>query len=154
MRAAAILLALFVTAGAAAAQEKLRADDSQAIQRCIREKESKNEPAERCIGLIAEGCLAAPTAQSTQGQADCYRREHLVWDDILNETYRRLQGQFEGKLKTQLRDVQRAWLESRKQQCGFYHDVIKGSLAVPIGASCMNAETARRAIYLLNLLNI
>ncbi len=154
MRAVAVLLAFFVSAGVADAQEKLRADDSRAIQSCIREKESKNEPAERCIGLIANPCLDTPQGQTTQGQADCYRREHLVWDDILNETYRRLQGQFEGKLKTQLRDVQRAWLDSRKQQCAFYYDVIQGSLAVPLGASCINTETARRAIYLLNLLNI
>ncbi len=33
-------------------------------------------------------------------------------------------------------------------------DVIQGSLAIPVGASCMNTETARRAIYLLSILNI
>jgi uncharacterized protein YecT (DUF1311 family) len=153
MRLAVFLVAFFTFAGAASAQEKLRAEDSRAIQSCIKEKESK-EGADRCIGIIANPCLDTPSGQSTHGQADCYRREHLVWDDILNETYRRLQGSFEGKLKTQLRDVQRTWLESRKQQCGFYTDVIKGSLAIPIGASCMNTETARRALYLLSILNI
>lgn len=154
MKAVIILLTLLLSAQAAGAQEKLRAEDSRLIQNCIREKESKNEHAERCIGLVADRCLETPAGQSTQGQADCYRREHLVWDDILNETYRRLQGQFEGKLKAQLRDVQRSWLEARKLQCGFYRDVIKGSLAIPTSASCMNSETARRAIYLLNILNI
>lgn len=153
MRIAVFLIALFALGGVAVAQEKLRAEDSQAIQNCIKEKESK-EGADRCIGIIANPCLDTPEGQSTHGQAGCYRREHLVWDDILNETYRRLQGSFEGKLKTQLRDVQRTWLEARKQQCGFYTDVIKGSLAIPIGASCMNTETARRALYLLSILNI
>lgn len=153
MRTATLLLALLASGNAASAQEKLRAEDSRAIQSCIKEKDSKNE-SERCIGIIANPCLDTPAGQSTHGQADCYRREHLVWDDILNETYRRLQGQLEGKLKNQLRDVQRAWIESRKQQCGFYTDVIQGSLAIPIGASCMNTETARRALYLLSILNI
>jgi uncharacterized protein YecT (DUF1311 family) len=153
MKIAVFLIALFALGGAANAQEKLRAEDSHAIQSCIKEKESK-EGADRCIGIVANPCLDTPEGQSTHGQAGCYRREHLVWDDILNETYRRLQGSFEGKLKNQLRDVQRTWLEARKQQCGFYTDVIKGSLAIPIGASCMNTETARRALYLLNLLNI
>ena len=153
MRIAVFLIALFALGGAASAQEKLRAEDSQAIQSCIKEKEAK-EGADRCIGIIANPCLDTPEGQSTQGQAGCYRREHLVWDDILNETYRRLLGSFEGKLKAQLRDVQRTWLEARKQQCGFYSDVIKGSLAIPIGASCMNTETARRALYLLSILNI
>ncbi len=153
MRTAVFLIALFAFVGVANAQPKLRADDSQAIQSCIKEKES-DEGAELCIDLVADKCLETPEGQSTQGQADCYRREQLVWDDILNETYRRLQGAFEGKLKTQLRDVQRAWIESRKLQCEFYADVIKGSLAIPTSASCMNTETARRAIYLLSILNI
>jgi len=153
MRVAVFLIALFMFAGTANAQEKLRAEDSHAIQSCIKEKEAK-EGADRCIGIIANPCLDTPEGQSTHGQAGCYRREHLVWDDILNETYRRLQGSFEGKLKTQLRDVQRTWLEARKLQCGFYVDVIQGSLAIPTSASCMNSETARRAIYLLSILNI
>jgi uncharacterized protein YecT (DUF1311 family) len=153
MRIAVFLVAFFVLGGVANAQEKLRAEDSRAIQSCIKEKESK-EGSDRCIGIIANPCLETPAGQSTHGQADCYRREHLVWDDILNETYRRLQGSLEGKLKAQLRDVQRVWIESRKQQCGFYADVIQGSLAIPIGASCMNTETARRALYLLSILNI
>lgn len=153
MRIAVLLIALFVTGGVADAQEKLRAEDSRAIQSCIKEKES-DEGAELCIGIIADKCLDTPEGQSTHGQADCYRREQLVWDDILNETYRRLQGSFEGKLKTQLRDVQRAWIDARKLQCDFYADVIQGSLAIPTSASCMNTETARRAIYLLSILNI
>jgi uncharacterized protein YecT (DUF1311 family) len=147
-------LLLAVSCGAAQAQEKLRAEDSYAIQDCIKTKESNNEGAERCIGIVANPCLDAPEGQSTAGQAGCYRREQLVWDDILNETYRRLQESFTGKLKTQLRDVQRAWIESRKLQCGFYADVIQGTLAIPTGASCFNTETARRAIYLLSILNI
>ena len=145
---------LIASSGFAQTQSlKLSVEDSRAIQSCIKEKESK-EAADRCIGIIANPCLDTPAGQSTHGQADCYRREHLVWDDILNETYRRLQGSFEGKLKTQLRDVQRTWLESRKLQCGFYADVIQGSLAIPTSASCMNSETARRALYLLSILNI
>ena len=133
---------------------KLSAEDSRAVQDCIKSKNTKNDAPELCIGVVANPCLDRPEGQSTHGQADCYRREQLVWDDILNETYRRLQDSFEGKLKTQLRDLQRVWIESRKQQCAFYQDVIKGSLAVPIGASCFNTETARRAIYLLSILNI
>ncbi|MBY0531820.1 MAG: DUF1311 domain-containing protein [Xanthobacteraceae bacterium] len=153
MRIAVLLIALFVSGGVAGVQEKLRAEDSRAIQSCIKEKES-DEGAELCIGIIADKCLDTPEGQSMHGHADCYRREQLVWDDILNETYRRLQGSFEGKLKTQLRDVQRAWIEARKLQCDFYADVIQGSLAIPTSASCMNTETARRAIYLLSILNI
>lgn len=154
MRFAFVSIILLSLSGAAYAQEKLRADDSQKIQECIKANDSKNLGTEQCIGVVANPCLETPDGQSTAGQAGCYRREQLVWDDILNETYRRLQGSFEGKLKTGLRDVQRAWIESRKLQCQFYHDVIQGTLSNVVGASCFNTETARRAIYLLSILNI
>ncbi len=154
-RIALVGAVLLAACGFAQAQSlKLSAEDSRAIQDCIKTKESSSEGAERCIGLIANACLDRPEGQSTHGQSQCYQREQLVWDDILNETYRRLQGSFQGKLKTQLRDVQRAWIESRKLQCAFYADVIQGSLAIPTAASCYNTETARRAIYLLSILNI
>lgn len=149
--AAALMMA---AAGFAQAQSlKLSAEDTRSIESCIKEKAAKERP-ENCIGLIADPCLETPAGQSTAGQAGCYQREQLVWDDILNETYRRLQGQLEGKLKTQLRDLQRVWIEARKQQCDFYRDVIQGTLAIPIGASCYNTETARRALYLLSLLDL
>lgn len=145
---------LIASAGAAQAQSlKLSAEDARAIESCIKEKEAK-ERADGCIGLIADPCLETPAGQSTAGQAGCYQREQLVWDDILNETYRRLQEQLEGRLKTRLRDLQRVWIEARKQQCEFYRDVIQGSLAIPATANCMNTETARRALYLLSLLDI
>lgn len=150
---AAVVLSL-LGAAAEAQSLKLSARDSRAVQDCIKSNSGKDRGEERCIGVVANPCLDSKEGQTTAGQSECYQREQLVWDDILNETYRRLQGSFEGKLKTQLRDVQRAWIESRKLQCGFYADVIQGSLAVPTTASCFNTETARRAIYLLSILNI
>jgi len=131
---------------------KLSAEDSRAIQSCIKEKTANNE-ADRCIGIIANPCLDTPDGQSTHGQSQCYQREHLVWDDILNESYRRLQKELNEKQRKSLREVQRTWIEARKQQCGFYSDFHEGgTIAIPAYASCFNTETARRAIYLLNFL--
>lgn len=154
MRAIAVFLLAMMFASGAQAQEKLRVEDSRAIQDCIKTKTRAHDVPESCIGVVANPCLDRPEGQTTVGQAGCYQREQLVWDDILNETYRRLQGSFEGKLKQSLRDVQRAWIKSRKLQCGFYRDVIQGTLAIPTAASCFNTETARRAIYLLSILDI
>jgi uncharacterized protein YecT (DUF1311 family) len=154
MRIAIFLIAFVTLMGTAHAQLKLLAEDSRAIQNCIKEQGSRNESPERCIGIIANPCLDRPDGQSTLGQIQCYQREHLVWDDILNESYRRLQEQLDGKLKTALRDMQRVWIQSRKLQCEFYREIIQGTLATPLGANCMNIETARRAIYLTNLLGI
>lgn len=150
-----IVALLVAAAGLAQAQPlKLSAEDSRVIQDCIKTKEAANEGAERCIGVVANPCLDTPDGQSTAGQSQCYYREHLVWDDILNESYRRLQKQLNDKQKATLRDVQRAWIESRKQQCGFFSIFHEGgTIAIPAHASCMNGETARRAIYLLQFLD-
>ena len=148
--AGALLLAPL---GVAHAQSlKLSAEDSRAIQSCIKEK--TNNTADLCIGIIANTCLDTPDGQSTHGQSQCYQREHLVWDDILNETYRRLQKQLNEKQRKSLREVQRTWIEARKQQCSFYSDFHEGgTIAIPAYASCFNTETARRAFYLLNFLD-
>jgi uncharacterized protein YecT (DUF1311 family) len=152
MFAGALLLALSGLAGAQS--PKLSAEDSRAIQSCLKEKAGKNEGGESCIGIIANPCLETPDGQSTHGQSQCFQREHLVWDDILNESYRRLQKQLNEKQRRSLREVQRTWIEARKQQCGFYSDFHEGgTIAIPAYASCFNTETARRAMYLLNFLD-
>ncbi len=149
------IAALVLSFGAADAQSlKLSAEDSREIQNCIKERESKSERVDLCIGIVANPCLDRPDGQSTAGQSACHQREQLVWDDILNETYRRLQGQLNPKQKAAIRDVQRAWIEARKLQCGFYSIFHEGgTIAIPAYASCFNTETARRAIYLLNFVD-
>jgi uncharacterized protein YecT (DUF1311 family) len=52
-----------------------------------------------------------------------------------------------------LRDMQRAWIESRNRTCDFYYDYHQGTIAAPMGALCVNRETARRALFLLDFLN-
>ena len=80
-------------------------------------------------------------------------REHAVWDDILNETFRRLRDKLDAKQKIKLRDMQRAWVELRDRTCAFYWDYFQGTIASPMGAFCNNRETARRALFLLGFLN-
>jgi uncharacterized protein YecT (DUF1311 family) len=149
MRLAVFLVAFFAFAGISNAQEKLRAEDSRTIQDCIKGFKVRAAGADDCIGRVANLCQATEKGRSTSGQAECYRREQLVWDDILNETYRRVQQDLDERKRIALRDAQRAWLESRKLGCGFYHTFIEGTLAIPISASCFNRETAQRALYLL-----
>jgi uncharacterized protein YecT (DUF1311 family) len=108
---------------------------------------------ERCIGIIADPCAERDDAQSTADQVACAAREHAVWDDILNETFRRLRDQLDAKQKIKLRDMQRAWIESPDRTSTFYWDYFQGTMASPMGAFCNNRETARRALFLLGFLN-
>lgn len=83
----------------------------------------------------------------------CVAREQAVWDDILKETYRRLREKLDAQQQEKLRDMQRAWIASRDKTCTFYWDYFQGTMASPMSASCVNKETARRALFLLGFLN-
>jgi uncharacterized protein YecT (DUF1311 family) len=51
-----------------------------------------------------------------------------------------------------LRDMQRAWIASKEKTCAFYWDYYHGTMASPMAASCVNRETARRALFLLGFM--
>ena len=147
-----------LTATAASRARQIQADkpaarDSAAIQDCVK---SATERA-ACSRSAASGSSPIPApmrdnAMSTADQVACAAREHAVWDDILNETFRRLRDKLDAKQKIKLRDMQRAWVESRDRTCAFYWDYHQGTIAAPMSALCHNRETARRALFLLGFL--
>jgi uncharacterized protein YecT (DUF1311 family) len=147
---ACVALMLVVTTSRA---EKPSARDSGVVQSCIKSAGDDRQQLERCIGGVADPCAEKPDAQSTADQVACADRERAVWDDILNETFRRLREHLDAKQKIKLRDMQRAWIESRNRTCDFYWDFFQGTMASPMSAFCYNRETARRALFLLAFLN-
>ena len=146
--------AVLLLAATASRCETARPDaaDSAAVQSCIKSASDRPQR-ERCIGIIADPCAEQPDAESTAGQMACAAREFAVWDDILNETYRRLRAVLDARQKVKLRGMQRAWIESRERSCAFYWDFFRGTMASPMNAFCRNRETARRAIFLLGFLD-
>jgi uncharacterized protein YecT (DUF1311 family) len=146
--------ALLLAAPGIAQNPKQAGRDSKTIQSCVMNvKGSVARNGERCIGIIADPCLKRPGALSNADMVACISRESSVWDDILNETFRRLNDKLDSEQKIKLRDMQRAWIESRDRTCAFYYDYHQGSIAVPMSALCVNRETARRALFLLDFLN-
>jgi uncharacterized protein YecT (DUF1311 family) len=154
MRAAAVALLLLMTAAAASAQSKHQAaDDSETIQDCIKTAAPAGKPmadAERCVGTLADPCLDEDKTKSTADKNACIGRERAVWDDILNESYRRLRAKLDTGQQGKLRDMQRAWIASRDATCNFYWDYYQGTMASPMASYCVNRETARRALFLLD----
>jgi uncharacterized protein YecT (DUF1311 family) len=153
--AKAVLLAcaVLVLGATSSLAEKPDAADSAKVQSCIKSSGAAPRDRERCIGVVADPCADAPGAESTAGQVACAMREFAVWDDILNETFRRLREKLDVRQKIKLRDMQRTWIESRKRSCDFYWDFFQGTMASPMGAFCENRETARRALFLLGFLD-
>ena len=84
----------------------------------------------------------------------CAAREFAVWDDILNETYRRLRDKLDAEQKSQTAgDAARVDRTSATRSCAFYWDFFRGTMAAPMSAFCNNRETARRALFLLGFLD-
>ena len=81
----------------------------------------------------------------------CIDRELAVWDNILNESYRRLRAKLDADQQGKLRDMQRAWIASRDATCHFYWDYYQGTMASPMSTSCVNRETARARAVLARL---
>ena len=123
------------------------ARDVAAVQDCLKSQRGRDLKGERCIGVVVDPCLKR--ARSTADQNACADRELAVWDDILNETYRRLGRRLDDEQKAKARDMQRAWIESRDKTCAFYWDFFQGTMASPMSAYCNVRETARRAMFLI-----
>jgi uncharacterized protein YecT (DUF1311 family) len=80
--------------------------------------------------------------------ADCFRVEQTIWETLLAENLKKLSEDLDDGQKEKLKAMQEAWATSRERTCAFYYDKIQGSLATPLGASCMARETARRALLI------
>ena len=109
----AVAAMLLTVASGGAEPAKPDARDSSTVQSCIKSVGANLLRAERCIGIIADPCLKRPAAESTAGQVACADRELVVWDDILNETYRRLRDKLDDEQKAKAREMQRAWIRLR-----------------------------------------
>jgi len=151
MRFGVLLLVLSGCAGSAALAQGDKPDAklSAQIQDCIKTRTGGNW--ESCVGIASGPCLEKNS--STADLVGCSAREQAVWDDILNETFRRLRAKLDNDQQGKLRDMQRAWITSRDKTCAFYWDFFQGTMASPMSAECMNRETGRRALFLLGFLN-
>src|SRR5262245_31510304 len=144
MKLAPALLALFWAAGAAAQPAPA---DRTAIETCLTEKAKTNDQ-ERCIGFIADACLEKGDDPSTHGMADCSRREHAVWDERLNRTYRKFMSEADAATRAKLREMQRAWIAFEEKKCAFHYVAEPGSASIPMTAYCSMTETGRQALFL------
>lgn len=148
--ALAVVVALLASPAWAQAGKQAGAD-SNVIQDCVKTDTGLDKDWESCVGRVSSNCL--DDAKSTADLNACIDREQKVWDDILNETYRRLRKKLDQQQQVKLRDMQRAWLTARDKTCAFYWDFYQGAMASPMTSSCVNRETARRALFLLGFLS-
>ena len=127
--------------------------DAGAIESCIQSKVTAEQDPKACIGVLSRPCLDDDRNSSTGDMVECLDREAEAWDGLLNDYYKRLQDKLDEKQRIALRDLQRAWIAYRDKACAFHHVYHQGTIAAPMQASCLNEETARRALSLRTFLN-
>ena len=146
-----LVLALSELAVDAQAQTpKPTAQEAAAIRACAAKYPDDIDKVEqKCLfDLVATPCTNKPETRSDAATANCYRTETAIWDDLLNENYKKLMATLDADQAEKLRAMQRAWVAYRDTTCGFYWDKIQGTMANPMISACTARETARRAVLL------
>ena len=137
-----------------------RADDPPArdvatIGDCLRKLQNRKGGSSQeadeagCLMTVARPCMGGnEAAVADHRKIDCLDRERLVWDKMLNDSYKVMMKGLDSDQQTRLREMQRSWIQTRDLTCAFWYDYFQGTMANPMIAYCNNRETARRAIYL------
>lgn len=156
----ALIFALVLGAGGAAAQDLRYSDDATAA--CVAQAANGAEKS-ACIGRSASACInATPDGQTTYGMGGCLDRELTYWDAVLNANYRNARARAKAvdvemrnlgssvpSLETSLRDMQRAWIGFRDATCDFERIQWGGGTGGgPATLACLMRLTGQQALYL------
>jgi uncharacterized protein YecT (DUF1311 family) len=146
----AILFSWVMPASSSAQTPRPTEKEVAAIRDCAAKYQNDLDKIEQqCLfNLVATPCTNEPSHSSDAATADCYRTETAIWDDLLNENFKKLRGTLDDDQTAKLRDMQRAWIAYRDTTCNFYWDKIQGSMANMMISACVARETARRAVLL------
>ena len=147
----AALLALLCMLAVDARAQAPKPSEKQvaAIRACAEKyKEDLDKVEQQCLfKLVGEPCINK-TRGSDHDMADCYDAETAIWDNLLNENFKKLVATLDDDQTEKARAMQRAWIAYRDTTCQFYYDKIQGSMATTMIAACLARETARRALLL------
>ena len=123
--------------------------DRAAIAKCVKDTTEYGGTMEKCIGIIADPCLAEPGTDNDVLMTACLDREATIWDDRLNDHYRALMAGLDDERKGKLKAQQKQWISLRDQTCEMEASFWDGGTGASSAATrCFMRETASRAITL------
>jgi uncharacterized protein YecT (DUF1311 family) len=150
-----LALALIVTGPLPARADEPPAKDVATIGDCLRRQAQKKGGSSQeadeaaCLMTVAKPCMGRDEAAAVdRRKIECLDRERLVWDKIVNDSYKTMMNGLDPDQQAKLREMQQSWINTRDLTCAFWYDYFQGTMANPMIAYCNNRETARRAIYL------
>ena len=155
------LLSAVALAAALLAAPQARADegqDSAFVSACLDVHLPRGAAVaeQRCVGLIAAGCMNRPEGATTIGQSACLLREASAWEHAMNAQYDGLLARVAGHdgasragAAEALANAQTTWATYAEAECGYAYALWgEGSFRQVAGADCRLNVLARRAIQL------
>src|ERR1700729_2722294 len=90
----AMLFSLTLPVSGFAQTPKPTDKEAAAIRACaVKYQDDLDKVEQQCLfNLVATPCTNKPSHASNAATADCYRTETAIWDDLLNENYKKLLG--------------------------------------------------------------
>lgn len=158
-----LVLALAMPVGVAVAEApEGPAYRPEILQNCLAAK-TGDEDRSVCIGASSDDCMTSAQGQTTAGMVQCLGLELADWDNMLNDTYRKLVTQQKAadaalaasgsSIKPQrvekLQKMQRDWISYRDAACQF--DAAQwdgGSGSGPSATGCALGLTGHQALFL------
>jgi len=102
-----------------------------------------------CVGVVSTPCQQTYQGSTEAGTNACLRRESAVWDERLNESYKRwIDACGETKVCAARRKFAKAWLAARDARCALPWIEMQGTMANLLTNFCLLDVTARHAIWL------
>jgi hypothetical protein len=108
-----LALALIVAGPLPARADAPPAKDVATILDCLRKQDKKagSQEAEEaaCLMTVAKPCMGGDEAGvSSRRQIECLDRERLVWENILNDSYKAMMNALDPDQQAKLREMQRS----------------------------------------------
>ena len=111
-------------------------------------KDDLDKVEQQCLfKLVGEPCINKTRGPTTMWPI-VINAETAIWDNLLNENFKKLVATLDDDQIEKARAMQRAWIAYRDTTCHFYWDKIQGTMAQTMGSACEARETARRAVLL------
>ena len=130
----------------------IAAADKAAIAKCMGAADEKSGYGEKCVGIIADPCIAAARSRDSF-DADakaCATRELAVWTERLQAALKQASAGGPPGAAAALTETQASWAKSRESLCPVFNKIDQGMY---LGGAdyCRLQETARRDLILERL---
>jgi uncharacterized protein YecT (DUF1311 family) len=130
-----LAVALIVAGPLPARADAPAAKDVGTIGDCPRKQDKKRGTQEAeeaaCLMTVAKPCMGGDeTGVSSGRQIECPDRERLVWDKIINGSYKTMMNALEPDQQDKLREMQLSWIHTRDLTCAFWYDISRARWSI------------------------